>query len=154
MNLASQQRSLRRHKTDFYSASGNSKERIQHTHLPPSFNRFPISFGTKNGEPADTHKFLIVLINDVSEPISQLFQGQMSSTVNCSICERSTIKTDNTQDYSLQIDEDANLSLVKTAYMTSFNRRHSKGETHTGATHAKESARRQNPSFTHEPLRS
>jgi len=35
----------------------------------------------------------------------------MSSTVKCSICERSTIKTDNTQDIFLQIDEDANLSI-------------------------------------------
>jgi len=65
----------------------------------------------KKGEPANTHEFLIALINDVSEPISQLFQGQISSTVKCSICERSTIKTDNTQDISLQIDQDANLSL-------------------------------------------
>jgi len=62
------------------------------------------------GEPADAREFLVALINE-SEPISQLFQGQMSSTVKCSICERSTIKTDNTQDISLQIDEDANLSL-------------------------------------------
>ena len=63
------------------------------------------------GEPADAHEFLITLINDVSEPISQLFQGQMVSTVKCSRCERSTTKTDNTQDISLHIDEDANLSL-------------------------------------------
>jgi len=35
----------------------------------------------------------------------------MVSTVKCSRCERSTTKTDNTQDISLHIDEDANLSL-------------------------------------------
>jgi len=35
----------------------------------------------------------------------------MFSTVKCSQCERSTTKTDNTQYFSLYIDEDANLSL-------------------------------------------
>jgi len=65
----------------------------------------------KKGEPADAHEFLIAIINDVSERISQLFQGQMSSTVKCSLCESSTISTDNTQDISLQIDKDRNLSL-------------------------------------------
>jgi len=77
----------------------------------PLIQHIPSLIRYKKGEPADAHEFLIVLINDVSEPISQLFQGQMSSTVKCSLCERSTISTDNTQDISLQIDEDGNLSI-------------------------------------------
>ena len=80
-------------------------------YTPSLIQQIPNLIRYKKGEPANAHEFLIVLINDVSEPISQLFQGQMSSTVKCSICKRSTIKTDNTQDNSLQIDEDANLSL-------------------------------------------
>jgi len=63
------------------------------------------------GEPADAHELLIALINDISEPISQVFQGQMASTVKCSNCDRTTIKTDNTQDISLHIEEDVSLSL-------------------------------------------
>jgi len=58
----------------------------------------------------DAHELLIALINDISEPISQLFQGQqMASTVKCSSCDRTTIKPDDTQDISLHIEEDASL---------------------------------------------
>ena len=35
----------------------------------------------------------------------------MSLMVKCSLCERSTVSTDNTQDISLQVDEEANSSL-------------------------------------------
>ena len=71
----------------------------------------------KKGDPADAHKLLIALINDISEPISQLFQGQMTSTVKCSSCDDSTtIKTNNTQDISLHIEEDANSSLEERLY--------------------------------------
>jgi len=87
-------------------------QRTETAYTPsPLIQQIPNLIRYKKGEPADAHEYLIVLINDASEPISQLFQGQMSSTVKCFICESSTIKTDNTQDVSLQIDEDANLSL-------------------------------------------
>jgi len=61
---------------------------------------------------------LIALINDVSEPISQLFQGQTTSTVKCrgSNCDSTTIKPDNTQDISLHIEEDASSSLEERLY--------------------------------------
>jgi len=60
----------------------------------PLIQHIPSLIRYKKGEPADAHEFLIAFINDVSEPISQLFQGQMSSTIKCSLCERSTISTD------------------------------------------------------------
>jgi len=47
----------------------------------PLIQHIPSLIHYKNGEPADAHEFLIAIINDVSEPNSQLFQGQMSSTV-------------------------------------------------------------------------
>jgi len=50
----------------------------------------------REGDPADAHELLIALINDISEPILQIFQGQMASTVQCSHCSKTTIKTDTT----------------------------------------------------------
>ena len=82
----------------------------------PPIQQIPNRIRYNTREPADDHEFLIALINDVSEPISQLFQGQMVSTVKCSRCDRSTSKTDNTQDISLHIDEDANLSLEESLH--------------------------------------
>jgi len=59
---------------------------------------------------------LITLINDESEPISQLFQGQMTSTIKCSGCDSTTSRTNITQDISLHIEEDASSSLVERSY--------------------------------------
>ena len=69
----------------------------------PLIQQIPNRIRYKKGEPGDAHEVLIALINDISEPISQLFQGQMASTVKCSSCGRTKIKTDNTQDISLHI---------------------------------------------------
>jgi len=68
-----------------------------YTHAPLK-QQIPNLIRYNKGEPADANEFLIARINDVSEPISQLFQGQMVSTVKCSSCDRSMTKTDNTQD--------------------------------------------------------
>jgi len=63
-------------------------KKVETAYTPfPLIQQIPSLIRYKKGEPADVHKFLIALINDVSEPISQLFQGQMSSTVKCSLCE-------------------------------------------------------------------
>jgi len=70
----------------------------------------------ERGDPADAHELLIALINDISEPISQLFQDQMTSTIKCSSCDSTKIKTDNTQDISLHIEEDASSSLEERLY--------------------------------------
>jgi len=59
---------------------------------------------------------LIALINDISEPISQVFQGQMASTVQCSHCNKTTTTTDNTQDISLHIETDSSTSLEEKLY--------------------------------------
>jgi len=56
------------------------------------------------------------LINDISEPISQIFQGQMASTVQCSHCNKTTTKTDHTQDISLHIETDSSTSLEEKLY--------------------------------------
>jgi len=82
----------------------------------PLIQQIPNLIRYNKGEPAHAHKLLIALINDISEPISQLFQGQMVSMVKCSSCDRSTTKTDNTQDISLHIEEDASLSLEESLY--------------------------------------
>jgi len=82
----------------------------------PLIQQIPNLIRYKKGEPADAHKLLIAMINDISEPISQLFQGQMASTVKCSSCDKTTIKTDNTQDISLLIEEDASISLEERLY--------------------------------------
>jgi len=71
----------------------------------PHLNRY------SKGDPADAHELLIALINDISEPISQIFQGQMASTVQCSHCNKTTTKTENTQDTSLHIETDSSTSL-------------------------------------------
>jgi len=82
----------------------------------PLIQQIPNRIRYKKGEPGDAHEVLIALINDISEPISQLFQGQMASTVKCSSCDRTTIKTDDTQDVSFHIEEDASLSLKESLY--------------------------------------
>ena len=65
----------------------------------------------RKGDPADAHELLIALIHDFSEPILQIFQGQMASTVQCTHCYNITTATINTQDISLHIDVDSNTSL-------------------------------------------
>jgi len=65
----------------------------------------------KEGEPADAHELLIAVINDISEPVLQIFQGQMASTVQCAHCDNITTTTAHTQDISLHIDADSNTSL-------------------------------------------
>ena len=59
------------------------------------------------GDPGDAHELLIALINEVNAPLAQIFQGQMSSTVQCSHCKKLTITTDKMQDISLHISTDA-----------------------------------------------
>jgi len=82
----------------------------------PLIQQIPHLIRYKKGEPADAHELLIAMINDISEPISQIFQGQMASTVKYSRCNKTTIKTDNTQDISLHIETDASTSLEKKSY--------------------------------------
>ena len=77
----------------------------------PLIQRIPHLIRYSQGDPAHAHELLIALINDTSEPISKIFQGQMSSTVQCSQCNRTTTTTDNTQDISLHIATDSNTSL-------------------------------------------
>jgi len=79
----------------------------------PLIQQIPDLIRHKTGDPADAHELLIALINDVSEPISQLFQAQMTSTIKCSGCDSTTYRTDITQDISLHIEEDASSSLVE-----------------------------------------
>jgi len=81
----------------------------------PLIQQIPNLIRYNKEEPADAHELLIAPINDISEPISRLFQGQMASTVKCSSCDRSTTKTD-AQDISLHIEEDASLSLEESLY--------------------------------------
>jgi len=56
----------------------------------PLIQQIPDLIRYKTGDPADAHELLIALINDVSEPISQLFQGQMTTTIKCSGCDSTT----------------------------------------------------------------
>ena len=63
------------------------------------------------GEPADAHELLIAMINIISTPIFQIFQGQMASTVQCAHCDRITTTMAHTQDISLHVDEDSHASL-------------------------------------------
>ena len=51
------------------------------------------------------------MINDISTPILQIFQGQMASTVQCAHCDKVTTTTAHTQDISLHVDADSNTSL-------------------------------------------
>ena len=78
----------------------------------PLIQRIPHFVRYRRGDPADAHELLIALI----EPISQIFQGQMSSTVQCSHCNKTTITTDNTQDISLHIATDSSSSLAEKLY--------------------------------------
>ena len=87
------------------------------TYTPaPLIQQIPHLIQYKKGDPADAHELLIAMINDISEPISQIFQGQMASTVKCLSCNKTTIKTDNTQDISLHIEEDVSISLEERLY--------------------------------------
>jgi len=79
----------------------------------PLIQQIPHLICYRKGDPADAHELLIALINDISEPISQIFQGQMASTVQCTHCNKTTINTDNTQDISLHIEADSSTSLVE-----------------------------------------
>jgi len=47
----------------------------------PLIQQIPTLIRKKKGDPADAHEILIALINDISEPISQFFQFQMTSMV-------------------------------------------------------------------------
>jgi len=82
------------------------------TYAPaPLIQQIPHLICYRKGDPADAHELLIALINDISEPISQIFQCQMASTVQCTHCNKTTINTDNTQDISLHIDSESSTSL-------------------------------------------
>ena len=65
------------------------------------------------GDPGDAHEVLIALINEVNAPIAQIFQGQMSSTVQCSHCKELTITLDKMQDISLHICTDTSSPLTE-----------------------------------------
>jgi len=79
--------------------------------LTPLIQRIPQLICYKAGEPANAHELLIAVINDISEPILQIFQGQMASTVQCAHCDNITTTTVHTQDISLHIDTESNTSL-------------------------------------------
>ena len=114
----------------------------------PLIQRIPHLIRYRRGDPADAHELLIALINDISEPISQIFQGQMSSTVQCSHCNKMTTTTDNTQDISLHITTDSSSSLSEKLY-NFFQPETLDGENAFGARHAKSPAGRQKHSLTH-----
>jgi len=78
--------------------------------------RIPHLIRYQKGDSADAHELLIALINDVSEPLAQIFQGQMSSTVQCSHCNNLTTTTDNMQDISLHIATDSSSPLPEKLY--------------------------------------
>jgi len=82
----------------------------------PLIQQIPHLIRYKKGQPADTHVLLIAMINDISDPIAQIYQGQMASTVKCSSCNKTMIKTDNTQDISSHIEEDVSISLEERLY--------------------------------------
>jgi len=77
----------------------------------PLIQQIPHLICYKKGEPADAHELLIAMINDISTPILQIFQGQMASTVQCAHCDKVTTTTAHTQDISLHVDEDSHTSL-------------------------------------------
>jgi ubiquitin C-terminal hydrolase len=86
-------------------------------HTPASLiKRIPHLIRYKTGDSADAHELLIALINDVSVPLAQIFQGQMSSTVQCSHCNNLTTTTDNMQDISLHIATDSSSPLPERLY--------------------------------------
>ena len=101
-------------------------------------------------DPADAHELLIAMINDISEPILQIFQGQMASKVQCTHCDNITTTTVHTQDISLHIDADSNTSLGERPYSISSNQRHSRAITLTGVTHVFDPAghRKHSPTLT------
>jgi len=78
----------------------------------PLIRQIPHFICYRKWDPADAHELLIALINDISEPILQIFQGQIASTVQCSHCNKTTMKKDNTQDISLHIEADSSTSLA------------------------------------------
>jgi len=82
----------------------------------PLIQQIPHLIRYRKGDPADAHELLIALINDISDPISQIFQGQMASTVQCSHCNKTTTTTDNTQDIFLHIETDSSTSLEEKLY--------------------------------------
>jgi len=43
----------------------------------PLIQQIPHLICYRKGDPADAHELLIALINNISVPISQIFQGQM-----------------------------------------------------------------------------
>jgi len=71
----------------------------------PLIQQIPHLICYKKGEPADAHELLIAMINDMSTPILQIFQGQMALTVQYAHCDKVTITTAHTQDISLHVDE-------------------------------------------------
>ena len=77
----------------------------------PLIQQIPHLICYTKGEPADAHELLIAMINDISTPILQIFQGQMASTVQCAHCNKVTTTTAHTQDISLHVDEDSHTSL-------------------------------------------
>jgi len=82
------------------------------TYVPtPLIQQIPHLICYRKGDPADAHELLIALINDISEPILQIFQGQMASKVQCTHCDNFTTTAVHTQDISLHIDADSNTSL-------------------------------------------
>jgi len=120
----------------------------------PLIQQIPHLIYYRKGDPADTHELLIALINDISKPISQIFQGKMFSTVQCSHYNKTTIKTDSTQDISLHIETDSSTSLVEKPYNFFFNQRQSRAITHTGVMHVKNPAGQRKHSPTHISLQS
>ena len=100
----------------------------------PFIQRIPHLICYKEGEPADAHELLIAVINDISQPISQIFQGQMASTVQCAHCDNITTTTVHTQNISLHIDVDSNTSLGE-KLLNFFQPENSRAITHTGVTH-------------------
>ena len=119
----------------------------------PLIQQIPHLICYRKGDTANAHELLIALINDISEPISQIFQGQMASTVQCTHCNKTTINTDNTRDISLHIEADSSTSLVRN-YTISSNQRHSRAITHTGVINVKNPAGQRKHSPTHTSIQS
>ena len=77
----------------------------------PLIQQIPHLIRHKKGDQADAHELLIAVINDLSPPTLQIFQGQMASTVQCAHCNGVTTTTAHTQDISLHIEEGSHVSL-------------------------------------------
>ena len=68
----------------------------------PLIQHIPHLINYVKEEEANAHEFLIAGINcNVSEATTNLFQGRTISAVKCSLCERTTTRSDNMQDFSL-----------------------------------------------------